>query len=85
VRERKRCTLYREMLLQRDPNGRRSQNIQTSQFFVWCESFSLTLRQEHRLKIPNRIPGPKKQGVKEAGKECIMKRYILFVLFTKYY
>lgn len=38
---------------------------------------SLTLRQEHRLKTLKRISGPKKQGVNEAGKECIVKRFII--------
>lgn len=50
------------------------------QFFVWCESFSLTLRQEHRLKTLKRICGPKKEGVKETVKECIMERFIICVL-----
>jgi hypothetical protein len=41
---------------------------------------SLTLRQEHRLKTLKRIYGPKKEGVKETVKECLMERFIICVL-----
>ena len=54
--------------------------FKSSQFFPRCESFSLTARQEHRLRTLKRISGAKKQGVEESGKECIMKRFIICVL-----
>jgi hypothetical protein len=49
-----------------------------------CESWSLTLREEHRLRVfekrmLRRIFGPKKKW-QEAGEDCIMWSFITCVL-----
>jgi hypothetical protein len=45
--------------------------------FVWVETWSLTLRKEHRLgvfenRVLRRIFGPKRKEVVEGGQDCMM-------------
>jgi hypothetical protein len=47
----------------------------------WCEAWSLTLREEHRLRVfDNRVLrkifGPKRGEIQEAGENCIIKSFI---------
>jgi hypothetical protein len=49
-----------------------------------CETWSLTLREEHRLrvlenKVLRRIFGPKKEG-REGGEHCIMRSFMICTL-----
>ena len=67
------------MLLLGEPKGQHT-TFKSFQFFVSCESLFLKFRQEHRLKTPKKISGPKKEGVKETVKECIMERLVICVL-----
>jgi hypothetical protein len=46
-----------------------------------CETWSLTLREEHRLRVfENRVLrgifGPKRDAVLEVGERCIMRSFI---------
>jgi hypothetical protein len=46
-----------------------------------CETWSLTLREEHRLRafenrVLRRIFGPKTEAVMEAGRNCIVRSFI---------
>jgi hypothetical protein len=50
-----------------------------------CESWSLTLREKHRLKVfekrvLRRIFDPKRDEVREIGGNCIMKSFITYTL-----
>jgi hypothetical protein len=50
-----------------------------------CEILSLTLREEHRLRVfedrvLSRIFEPKRDEVQEAGKNCIMRSFITCIL-----
>jgi hypothetical protein len=54
-----------------------------------CETWSLILREEHRLgvlenRVLRRIFGPKRDGVIEEWRQ-LHRRASWFVLFTKYY
>jgi hypothetical protein len=52
----------------------------------WCEIWSLTVREEHRLrvfekKVLRRIFGPKRDEVSEKGGEnCIMRSFVICTL-----
>jgi hypothetical protein len=50
-----------------------------------CETWSLTLREEHRLRVfenrvLRRIFGPKRDGVTEVGENCIMRSCMVCTL-----
>jgi hypothetical protein len=50
-----------------------------------CETWSLTLREEHRVgefekRVLRRICGPKRDEVTEAGVNCIMRSFITCAL-----
>jgi hypothetical protein len=45
-----------------------------------CEIWSLTLREEHRLRVLRRIFGPKRDEVTGVGKNCIMRSFIAYTL-----
>jgi hypothetical protein len=50
-----------------------------------CETWSLTLREEHRLgvfenRLLRRISGPKRDEVTENGENCIMKSFMICTL-----
>jgi hypothetical protein len=54
------------------------------------ETWSLTLRKEHRLRVlENRVVrsifGSKRDEVTEGGEDCIMSSSIICILFTQYY
>jgi hypothetical protein len=42
-----------------------------------CESWSLTLREECRLRVLRRIFGPKRDEVTGSGEDCITKSFML--------
>jgi hypothetical protein len=50
--------------------------------YYGCETWSLTLKEEHRLRIfgkrvLKRIFGPKKEEGAEGGEDCIMRSFII--------
>jgi hypothetical protein len=50
-----------------------------------CETWSVTLREEHRLRVfenrvLRRIFGPKRDEVTEVGENCIMRSFITCTL-----
>jgi hypothetical protein len=50
-----------------------------------CETWSLTLRKEHRLgvfdnRVLRRIFGPKRDEVTKNGENCIMKSFVICTL-----
>jgi hypothetical protein len=50
-----------------------------------CETWSLTLREEYRLrvfenKVLRRIFGPKRDEVREGGENCIMRSFVICIL-----
>jgi hypothetical protein len=50
-----------------------------------CETWSLTLREEHRLRVfenrvLRRIFGPKREEVRENGDNCIMRSFMICTL-----
>jgi hypothetical protein len=50
-----------------------------------CETWSLTLREEHRLRVFDnrvlrRISGPKRDEVTEVGENCIMRSCMVHTL-----
>jgi hypothetical protein len=49
--------------------------------FCGCETWSLTLREEHRLRVSEnnvlrRVFGPNREEVAEAGENCIMRSFV---------
>jgi hypothetical protein len=51
----------------------------------WCETLSLTLREEHRLRVfenrvPRRIFGPKRDEVTGEKENCIMRSFVICTL-----
>jgi hypothetical protein len=51
----------------------------------WCETWSLTVREEHKLrvfenKVLRRIFGPKSDRVLEGGENCIMSSFVICTL-----
>jgi hypothetical protein len=54
-------------------------------FLYGCETWSLTLREEHRLrvfenKVLRRIFGPKRDEVTENGENCLMRSIVICFL-----
>jgi hypothetical protein len=54
-----------------------------------CETWSLTLREEHRMRVLEnsllrKIFGPEKDEIIGGWRKCIMRSFITFVLFAKY-
>jgi hypothetical protein len=45
-----------------------------------CETWSLTLREEHGLRVLTRIFGVKGDEVTGVGEKCIMRSFITFTL-----
>jgi hypothetical protein len=45
-----------------------------------CETWSLSLREEHRLRVLRRIFGPKGMKRQEVGENCIMRSFITCTL-----
>jgi hypothetical protein len=50
-----------------------------------CETWSLTVREEHKLRVSEnrvlrRIFGPKRDGVLEGGENCITRSFIICTL-----
>jgi hypothetical protein len=50
-----------------------------------CETWSLTLREEHRLRVfenrvLRRIFGPKRDEVTGNGENCIMRSFVICIL-----
>jgi hypothetical protein len=50
-----------------------------------CETWSLTVREEHKLRVfenrvLNRIFGAKRDGVTEGRENCIMRSFIIYTL-----
>jgi hypothetical protein len=50
-----------------------------------CETWSLTLREEHKLKVfenrvLRRIFGPKRDEVRENGENCILRSFVICTL-----
>jgi hypothetical protein len=61
------------------------QNIILPEVLYGCETWSLRLREEHRLRVfeirvLRRIFGPKRDEVREVGENCIMRSIITCTL-----
>jgi hypothetical protein len=58
-------------------------------FLYGCETWSLTLREAHRLrvfenKVLRRIFGPKRDEVTGGGENCIMRSFVICTLRRVY-
>jgi hypothetical protein len=45
-----------------------------------CETWSLTVREEYKLRVLRRIFGPKGMELREDGENCIMRSFIICTL-----
>jgi hypothetical protein len=64
------------------PTHANSSNFNRSDCLYGCETWSLTLREEHRLRVfENRVLrgtfGPKRDEVRENGESCTMGSFII--------
>jgi hypothetical protein len=77
--------LLSSCLLSRNLNIKMYETIILSVVLYECETWCPTLREEHRLKVSEnrmlrRIFGPKREEVAEAGEDCIMRIFIIYML-----